>query len=69
MRTQRITIELRTDPRDDTTHWYLFGSTGRPITDSTRYGDRMAFATPSGALTAATKAADKLLWVERACAA
>lgn len=68
MTKQRVTIELQTSSDGEATHWYLFGGTGKPITDSTRYGDKLPFATPDGALTAAAKAANKLLWVERQCA-
>ena len=65
---QRITIDVKGN--DETGHhWYLFGGTGEPITDSTKWGDKMCFSSAEGALKGATKAAHKLLWIERSCAA
>ena len=65
---QRITIEVKGD--DETGHhWYLFGGTGKPVTDSTKWGDKAPFSSAEGALRGATVAAHKLLWIERSCAA
>lgn len=64
---QRITIEVKGD--DETGHhWYLFGGHGKPVTDSTKWGDKMCCSSAEQALCGATKAAHELLWMERFCA-
>lgn len=64
---QQITIEIH-EQADGVVHWYLSGSTGKAITDSTKWGDKMPYATADGALRGAANAAHKLLWIERSCA-
>lgn len=66
MTRQQITIEIDEYP-DGAVHWRLFGATGKLITDSTRWGDKMPYSSADGALTGAAKAAHKLLWIERSC--
>ncbi len=66
MKCQQITIEIAELP-DGQVHWSLYGSTGRLITDSSRWGDRMPFSSADTALVGAAKAAHKLLWIERSC--
>jgi hypothetical protein len=63
---QRITIEIHDTP-DGGFHWTLFGGDGRIITDSSRYGGKLPFASAEQALRGATIAAHKLLWIERSC--
>lgn len=65
---QQITIEIH-EQSDGVVHWYLSGSTGKPITNSTKWGDKLPYSTADGALVGAAKAAHKLLWIERSCAA
>ncbi len=63
---QRITIEAKGDDAHGH-HWRLFGGTGKPVTDSTKWGDKMCYSSAETALVGATKAAHKLLWIERSC--
>lgn len=65
MKRQQITIEI-VEIADGNVHWSLHGATGKLITDSSRWGDKLPYATADGALVGAAKAAHKLLWIERA---
>jgi hypothetical protein len=68
MRRQRITIEVEELP-NGAFHWYLFGSTGKPVTDSTKFGDKVPFSSAETDLRGASNAAHQLLWIERSCLA
>ena len=65
---QRITIEIEDrDQAGGDVIWRLYGSTGKLITTSEQFGDKMPFATADGALRNAAKATHQLLWIERSC--
>lgn len=65
---QRVTIELEYE-REDAVHWVLLGGTGKVIRSSRTSDDRLPFASGGAALTRAAQVADRVLWLERSCAA